>query len=168
MPSPSPEQRLAELGIELPPAPKPVAAYIPALRHGDVVQTSGQLPFVKGQLTSTGKLGLPVAVEEGKAAARAACINALAAVKGVLGTLDAVERVLSLVVYVQSNDSFTEQPQVANGASELLEAVFGEKGKHVRAAVGVNVLPLNASVEVSLTVAVRPDAPAAARGSSRP
>jgi len=154
----TPEQRLQELGIELPPAPKPVAAYVPALRHGDLVFTSGQLPFEQGKITTTGKLGLPIPVDEGKRAARTACLNALAVIKALLGSLDAVERVVSLVVYVQSNDSFTEQPQVANGASELLEAVFGEKGRHVRAAVGVNALPLHASVEVSLTVAVRPDA----------
>jgi enamine deaminase RidA (YjgF/YER057c/UK114 family) len=150
-----PEQRLAELQIQLPPAPKPVAAYVPALRYGDLVLTSGQLPIQDGKILVTGKLGLPVSIGQGREAARLACLNALAVVRDVAGTLDQVQRILSLTVYVQSNDAFTDQPKVANGASELLEAVFGEQGRHVRAAVGVNSLPLNASVELSLTVALR-------------
>ncbi len=150
-----PEERLSELQIQLPPPPKPVAAYVPALRYGNLVQTSGQLPIQDGKVLVTGKLGLPVSIEQGREAARLACLNALAAVRAVTGSLDQVQRILSLTVYVQSNDAFTDQPKVANGASELLEAIFGEQGRHVRAAVGVNSLPLNASVELSLTVALR-------------
>ncbi len=152
---PTPEERLKGLGIELPEPPKPVAAYIPAVRYGDLVQTAGQLPSEGGKVAVAGKLGAEVSIEAGKRAARLACVNALAAVKGVMGSLEKVERVVSLVVYVQSSDMFVDQPKVANGASELLEAVFGEAGRHVRAAVGVNTLPLNASVELTLTVAVR-------------
>ncbi len=154
---PTAEERLKELGIELPAPPKPVAAYIPAVRYGDLAQTAGQLPSEGGKVAVTGKLGVEVSIEEGKRAARLACVNALAAVKGVVGSLEKVDRVVSLVVYVQSSDMFVDQPKVANGASELLEAVFGEAGRHVRAAVGVNALPLNASVELTLTVAVRGD-----------
>lgn len=155
----TPEQRIAERGIILPPVPKPVASYVPAVKTRDQAYTSGQLPFADGHLQCTGKLGLTVSVEQGRAAARTACLNALAALRQVVGTLDHVERIVQLIVYVHSADNFIEQPQVANGASELLHEIFGEHGQHTRVAVGANTLPLNASVEVSLVAALStPDA----------
>ncbi len=147
-------QRLAALGFELPPVAKPVAAYVPALRVGDQVWTSGQLPSIDGALTTVGKVGAEVSPEDGAAAARAAVLNALAAVASVSGGLDQVRRVLKVVVYVASAPGFTGQPAVANGASTLLGEVFGEMGEHVRSAVGVAVLPLDSPVEVELVVEV--------------
>jgi enamine deaminase RidA (YjgF/YER057c/UK114 family) len=154
----TPEQRIAEHGIILPPVPKPVASYVPAVKTRDLAYTSGQLPFADGHLQCTGKLGLTVSVEQGRAAARTACLNALAALRQVIGTLDHVERIVQLLVYVHCADNFIEQPQVANGASELIHEIFGEHGQHTRIAVGSNVLPLNASVEVSLVAALRESA----------
>lgn len=145
-------QRLAALGLSLPPVAKPVASYVPALRVGDQVWTSGQLPSVDGALTTVGKVGAEVSPEDGTAAARTAVLNALAAVASVAGGLDQVRRVLKVVVYVASAPGFTGQPAVANGASALLGEVFG--GEHVRSAVGVAVLPLDSPVEVELVVEV--------------
>lgn len=145
-------QRLAALGLSLPPVAKPVAAYVPALRVGDQVWTSGQLPSVDGALTTVGKVGAEVSPEDGAAAARTAVLNALAAVASVAGGLDQVRRVLKVVVYVASAPGFTGQPAVANGASALLGEAFG--GEHVRSAVGVAVLPLDSPVEVELVVEV--------------
>ncbi len=147
--------RLAELGIELPPVAKPVAAYVPAVRSGGLIQTSGQLPSVAGVLTVTGKLGVDVSVEQGKDAARVAVLNALAAAAAVAGGVDEIVRVVRVVVFVASASDFTGQPQVANGASELLGEIFGDAGVHARSAVGVAVLPLDAPVEVELTVEPR-------------
>ncbi|HMR14104.1 MAG TPA: RidA family protein [Arachnia sp.] len=144
--------RLAELGIALPAVAKPVAAYVPAARVGNQIWTSGQLPSVDGVLTATGKLGAGVTIEQGTAAARVAVLNALAAVAAVAGGVDNVRRVVKVVVYVASTPEFTAQPAVANGASTLLGEVFGEAGAHVRSAVGVSVLPLDAPVEVELVV----------------
>ena len=144
--------RLAELGIALPAVAKPVAAYVPAARVGGQIWTSGQLPSVDGVLTATGKLGAEVTAEEGAATARVAVLNALAAVAAVAGGIDNVRRVVKVVVYVASTPEFTAQPAVANGASTLLGEVFGEAGAHVRSAVGVSVLPLDAPVEVELVV----------------
>jgi enamine deaminase RidA (YjgF/YER057c/UK114 family) len=144
--------RLAELGIALPAVARPVAAYVPAARVGNQVWTSGQLPSIDGVLTATGKLGAAVTTEEGAAAARIAALNALAAVAAVAGGIDNVRRVVKVVVYVASTPEFTAQPAVANGASTLLGEVFGEAGAHVRSAVGVSVLPLDAPVEVELVV----------------
>ncbi|MDO5494390.1 MAG: RidA family protein [bacterium] len=146
--------RLAELGIELPPVATPVAAYIPAIRHGGTVVTSGQLPVVNGEPTITGVVGDGVSVESATDAARTACLNALAAAADAAGGLDQIERILKLVVYVASAPGFTGQPAVANGASHLLGEVFGEAGTHVRSAVGVAALPLGVPVELELTLAV--------------
>ncbi len=146
-------ERLVAAGIQLPPVATPLAAYVPARRSGDLVWTSGQLPLVGGELVTTGKLGDPVSTDAGREAARVAALNAVAAVAHEVGGVDNVRRVLRVVVYVASTPDFTEQPAVANGASALLEEIFGaEDGAHVRSAVGVSVLPLNAPVEVELIV----------------
>ncbi|MDK2973447.1 MAG: hypothetical protein PWP23_3202 [Candidatus Sumerlaeota bacterium] len=149
------EETLEKMGCPLPPVAKPVAAYIPAIRTGNLVMTSGQLPMVGGKLDITGKVGEDVAPEAAAQLARIACLNALAAVKEVIGDLDAIVRVVRVVVFVQSSNNFHGQPAVANGASEFLQAIFGEAGRHVRSAVGTNALPLNAPVELELTVEVK-------------
>jgi enamine deaminase RidA (YjgF/YER057c/UK114 family) len=146
--------RLAALGIELPPVAAPVAAYVPAVRSGELVWTSGQLPFVAGSLPETGKVGAEVAPERAAALARICALNALAAVHDLVG-LDAVTEVVKVVGFVASAPDFTGQPAVINGASELLGEVFGDAGRHARSAVGVAVLPMDAPVEVELVVAVR-------------
>ena len=146
-------QRLAELGIELPPVAAPVAAYVPAVRTGSHVYTSGQLPFSAGALAATGKVGDEISPEEAKQHARTCALNALAAVHGLVG-IDAVVRVVKVVGFVASAEGFTGQPSVINGASELLGEVFGEAGQHARSAVGVAELPLGAPVEVELVVEV--------------
>lgn len=150
-----PETKLAELGFPLPDVAAPVADYVPAVRTGDHVHTSGQLPFVDGQLLATGLVGAEVDVEQAIACARQAALNALAAVKAEVGTLARVSRIVKVVVYVASAPGFTAQPQVANGASALLGAVFGAAGKHARSAVGVAALPLGAPVEVELLAEIR-------------
>lgn len=150
----TPEERLAELGLTLPGVVPPVAAYVPALRTGDLVYTSGQVPMVEGKLARTGKLGAELSLDEGKDMARICALNALAAVKSQVGDLAKVVRVVKVVVFVASTADFTEQPQVANGASELLGEVFGEAGRHARSAVGVASLPLDAPVEVELIAQV--------------
>ncbi|MFE1319695.1 RidA family protein [Kitasatospora phosalacinea] len=149
------EQRLAELGLTLPEVAAPVAAYVPAVRDGVHVLTSGQLPFVGGKLPLTGKVGAEVTAEDAKELAQVCALNALAAVKSVVGDLDKVEQVVKVVGFVASAPDFTGQPGVVNGTSELLGKVFGERGVHARSAVGVAVLPLDAPVEVELTVRVR-------------
>lgn len=146
--------RLTELGIELPAVAAPVAAYVPAVISGDLVFTSGQLPFVEGVLPATGKVGADVAPEEAARLARIAALNALAAAESVLGSLDRVDAVVKVVGFVSSDPSFTGQPAVINGASELLGQVFGEAGRHARSAVGVPVLPLDSPVEVELVLRV--------------
>ncbi|WP_016934472.1 RidA family protein [Rhodococcus sp. R1101] len=147
-------ERLTELGITLPPVAAPVAAYVPAVRNGDVVYTSGQLPLVDGKLTHTGKVGAEVSAEEAKFAARTAALNALAAVDGLVG-LDNIASIVKVVGFVASAEGFTGQPGVINGASEILGEIFGEVGAHARSAVGVAELPLGAPVEVELMVEVR-------------
>jgi len=150
------ESRLAELGIQLPDVAAPVAAYVPALMHEGLIYTSGQLPFVAGALPATGKVGEgPGLVDpaEAKGYARVCALNALAAARSVLGSLDRVTRVVKVTGFVSSDPSFTGQPGVVNGASELLGEVFGDAGEHARAAVGVAVLPLDAPVEVELVLA---------------
>jgi enamine deaminase RidA (YjgF/YER057c/UK114 family) len=149
------ENKLRKLGFSLPETPKPIAAYIPAKRVGNLVFTSGQLPIVKGELICTGILGQDLEVEEANKAARICTINALAAIKGVIGDLDQIQQIVRVVGYVASVPTFTQQPAVVNGASELLLEIFGENGKHARSAVGMAVLPLNASVEIELTVEVK-------------
>ncbi|MCW3156466.1 RidA family protein [Micropruina sonneratiae] len=148
----TPSERLVALGLELPPVARPLAAYVPATTSGGQVITSGQLPSVQGELVATGKLGAGVSLEQGVRAARVAVLNALAAAASELGGVDNIARVVKVVVYVASTPEFTAQPQVANGASELLGEVFGDAGRHVRAAVGVASLPLDAPVEVELVV----------------
>ncbi|WP_130866294.1 RidA family protein [Acidipropionibacterium timonense] len=144
--------RLAELDLALPPVAKPVAAYVPAVRSGDTIVTSGQLPFVDGALPLVGRLGAQVSLEDGAAQARVAALNALAAAADVAGGVDAIRRIVKVVVFVNSTAEFTDQPKVANGASELLGEIFGDAGRHARSAVGVASLPLGSPVEVELTV----------------
>jgi enamine deaminase RidA (YjgF/YER057c/UK114 family) len=149
----TPHAKLAELGIALPPVVPPVAAYVPAVRTGTLVYTSGQVPVVDGKLAATGKVGAEVSPEEAQALARACALNALAAVDALVG-LDAVVRVVKVLGFVASAPDFTGQPAVINGASEFLGEVFGDAGKHARSAVGVAVLPLDAPVEVEMIVEV--------------
>jgi enamine deaminase RidA (YjgF/YER057c/UK114 family) len=146
--------RLAELGLSLPPIAKPVAAYLPAVRCGDLVWTSGQLPFVDGELPATGKVGAEVDPEDAADLARICALNAIAAVAAEIGDLDRVRRVVKVVGFVASAPSFTGQPAVINGASGLFGDVFGDAGRHARSAVGVAVLPLDAPVEVEVVVEV--------------
>ncbi|WP_026926393.1 RidA family protein [Granulicoccus phenolivorans] len=153
----TPGQRLAELGLSLPPVAAPLAAYVPAVRQGTQVVTSGQLPVVAGTLTYAGKVGAEVSVEQATEAARTAALNALAAVASLAGGLDNITRIVKLVIYVASAPDFTGQPQVGNGASELVAEIFGEAGQHARSAVGVAVLPLNAPVEIEVTAEVAVD-----------
>lgn len=145
--------RLAELGIALPGVAAPLASYVPAVRSGGLVYTSGQLPMVDGKLARTGKVGGEVSAEDGAALARTCALNAMAAVDALVG-IDNVARVVRVVGYVASEAGFTGQPGVVNGASELLGEVFGDAGRHARSAVGVAELPLGAPVEVELVVEV--------------
>jgi enamine deaminase RidA (YjgF/YER057c/UK114 family) len=151
------EDRLAELGLTVPDVAPPAGAYVPALREGNLVFTSGQLPMVSGDLPQTGKVGDGpdlVAADDAKALAQTCALNAIAAVKSVVGDLDRVTRVVKVVGFVASDPSFTGQPGVVNGASELLVRAFGDAGVHARSAVGVAVLPLDSPVEVEIVVAV--------------
>lgn len=149
------ENRLAEAGHTVPEAPAPVAVYVPAVRTGSYVYTSGQLPLSNGQLLATGKVGDGVDPQVAYDCARQCALNAIAAVKSIVGDLDDVVRVVKATVFVASTPDFTGQPAVANGASELFGAAFGDAGQHARSAVGVPVLPLDAPVEVELVVEVR-------------
>ena len=148
------ESQLGKIGLKLPEIPKPVAAYVPAKQSGKLVFTAGQLPMVNGELFSKGLLGQDVDIEEANKAARICTLNALAAIKGVIGDLDRIKQVVRVVGYVASIPTFTQQPVVVNGASELLLEIFGDSGKHARSAVGMVVLPMNASVEIELTVEI--------------
>ncbi|MBN6055891.1 RidA family protein [Nonomuraea sp. RK-328] len=150
----TPEQRLAELGLTLPEVVAPLAAYVPAVRTGDLVYTSGQVPMVEGKLPLVGKLGAELTVDEGREMARICALNALAALKSEVGDLGRIVRIVKAVVFVASAPDFTGQPQVANGASELLAEVLGDAGRHARSAVGVASLPLDAPVEVELIAEV--------------
>ena len=150
----SPEERLAELGLSLPTDTAPLAAYVPAVRSGDLVFTSGQLPRLDGELTHVGKVGAEVTPDQAKEAAQACALNAIAVVKAEIGDLGKVRRVVKVVGFVASAPDFTGQPGVVNGASELLGKVFGDAGVHARSAVGVAALPLDAPVEVELVVEV--------------
>lgn len=148
------EAKLVELGITLPPPPKPVATYIPAVLTGQLLFLSGVVPFRDGKLVLEGKLGKDLTVEQGYEAARIALLNALAIVRSELGSLDRVAKVVRLIGYVASAEGFTQQPAVINGASDLLVRIFGEAGRHARAAVGAAGLPLDAPVELELIVEV--------------
>ena len=151
----TPEEKLAELGLQVPDVVPPVAAYVPAARTGNLVFTAGPLPARDGSMIATGKLGDEVSEEEGYECARQCALNALAAIRAEVGELSAVARVVKATVFVASTPGFTAQPKVANGASELLAEVFGDAGRHARSAVGVPVLPLDVPVEVELVVEVR-------------
>jgi enamine deaminase RidA (YjgF/YER057c/UK114 family) len=151
---PSPQERLAELGLTLPPVVTPMADYIPAVRTGNLVYTSGQLPFADGELHATGLVGAEVDTDTAKHCARLCALNALAAVHAEIGDLALVKRVVKVVGFVASAPGYVDQPAVMNGASELLGEVFGAAGKHARSAVGVASLPRNTPVEVELIVEV--------------
>jgi enamine deaminase RidA (YjgF/YER057c/UK114 family) len=148
------EDRLAELGLSVPDVVAPVASYVPAVRTGSYVYTSGQLPMRSGELMTTGKVGGSVSAEDAAGCAQQCALNAIAAVKAEVGDLDLVKRVVKVVCFVASEPEFTGQPQVANGASDLLGKAFGDAGVHARSAVGVPVLPLDAPVEVEILVEV--------------
>ncbi len=149
------EAKVKELGLAIPEAPKPVATYVPAVKVDNYVYTSGQIPFVDGQLKYKGKLGKELTLEQGYEAAKICVLNCLAVVKGQVGSLDNIDRIVKVTGFVNSAPNFTDQPKVINGASELLGDIFGESGQHVRAAVGVNELPVNAAVEVEMIVKVK-------------
>lgn len=150
----TPAQRLAELDIVLPPVPKPVAAYVPCVRHSDLLILSGQIPTRDGKVQFTGLAGREQTTEQAQQAARLCAINAIAVAADAAGGIDAIARVVKVVVYVASAAGFTDQHLVANGASELLKEVFGDAGAHARAAVGVAELPLGSTVEIDVTFAV--------------
>lgn len=149
------EEKIKQLGFELPEVVKPLAAYIPAKKVGNLVMTSGQVPIVKGEMKYSGKVGSDLSEEDGQKAAEICALNCLAAIKSVVGSLDYIEEVVKLTVFVNSANDFTAQPKVANGASEFIGKIFGDKGSHVRSAVGVNQLPLNAAVEIEMIVRVK-------------
>lgn len=150
------DARLASLGIELPPPPAPVAAYVPVAVTGGQAFVSGQIPMAEGGLVSTGKLGRDLTVEQGAELARRCALQALAALRSTLGSLDRVRRIARVGVFVASAEGFVDQPKVANGASELFAEVFGDAGRHARVAVGVAELPLGAPVEVEVLVEIEP------------
>lgn len=150
------DAKLKALNIELPMAPKPVANYVPVVRAGDLLFLSGVLPSRDGQLILTGKLGQGLTIEQGMEAAKVAALNALAIVRSEVGSLDKVKRIVKMVGHIASAPGFTDQPQVLNGASDLLVAIFGEAGKHARVAVGAAELPRQAPLEIELIVQVTP------------
>lgn len=149
-------QRIAELGLSLPTVAAPIGSYQPAVVVGDLAYTSGQLPAVAGTLAATGKLGAEVSLEDGAAAARAAGLNAIAAVANVAGGVDNIAKIIKVTVFVSGTAEFDAQPKVANGASDLFAEIFGEAGVHARSAVGVSSLPLNSPVEVEIIAQVAP------------
>ena len=149
------DEKIKHLGLSLPVAPKPLAAYIPALQVDNLVFTAGQLPSIDGELKFKGKVGAEVNDTDGSKAAEICALNCLSVIKSVIGDLDLVERIIKLTVFVNSADGFSSQPKIANGASELIVKIFGESGKHVRSAVGVNELPLNAPVEIEMIVKIK-------------
>ena len=148
------EEKLKEKGLEIPEAPKPLAAYIPATKVGNLVFTAGQIPMKDGKLVYEGKVGKDISVETAQKAAELCLLNGLSVIKSIIGNLDNITKIVKATVFVNSADGFTDQAKVANGASELLVEIFGEKGKHVRSAVGVNELPINSAVEIELIVEV--------------
>ena len=149
------EAKLKQLGIELPEAPKPLAAYIPAVKTGKYVYTSGQLPLKGGELKFKGKVGSDLTEAEGYEAAKLCAVNCLSVVKSAIGSLDAIKRIVKVTGFVNSAPGFQAQPKVVNGASEFLGEVFGDAGKHARAAVGVSELPLDAAVEIEMIVKLK-------------
>ena len=153
----SPEARLKALGLQLPPAPKPIASYVPAVRTGNLIFLAGQGPLVDGKPTITGKVGADVTEDAANKAARATILTQLAVLRAEIGSLDRVRRIVKVVGFVNSAPGFTRQPWVMNGASDLLVEIFGEAGRHARSSVGVNELPLNIPVEIELVVEIAPD-----------
>jgi enamine deaminase RidA (YjgF/YER057c/UK114 family) len=149
------EDRIQELGYLVPDAPKPLAAYVPAKRSGNLIFTAGQLPFQDGELRFKGRVGKEITEEEGRKAAEIAALNCLSVIKGITGDLNKIDQVVKLTVFVNNIDGFPNQPEIANGASEFIVNIFGEAGKHARSAVGVNGLPRNASVEVEMVVSLK-------------
>jgi enamine deaminase RidA (YjgF/YER057c/UK114 family) len=148
------EEKIKQMGITIPEAAKPLAAYIPALQVGNFVMTSGQVPIAGGVIKYQGKVGKDLSEDQGKEAAKLCAINCLSAVKSVIGSLDRIKRIVKLTAFVNSAEGFSAQPKVANGASEFIVEIFGDAGKHVRSAVGVNELPLNSAVEIEMIVLV--------------
>ena len=149
------EEKIKTLGYDLPEAPKPLAAYIPVTRVDNLIFTAGQLPMVEGKLISEGKLGNEVSDEVGIMAAEICAINCLSVIKSEIGDLDNIEQIVKVTVFINSADGYITQPKIANGASEFLVNIFGESGKHVRSAVGVNELPINSPVEIEMIVKVK-------------
>ena len=149
------EEKIRQLGFNLPESPKPLAAYIPALQVDNLVFTAGQLPMINGELKFKGKVGAEINDLDGSKAAEISALNCLSVIKSVIGNLNLIERIIKLTVFVNSVDGFSNQPKIANGASELIVKIFGESGKHVRSAVGVNELPLNAPVEIEMIVKIK-------------
>lgn len=149
------EEKIKELGYNLPEAPKPLAAYIPVIKIDNLVFTAGQLPMVDGKLIAEGKIGTAVSIELGTKAAEICALNCLSVIKSEIGDLESIEQIVKVTVFVNSADGFIAQPQIANGASEFLVKIFGNAGKHVRSAVGVNELPINAPVEIEIIVKVK-------------
>jgi enamine deaminase RidA (YjgF/YER057c/UK114 family) len=148
------EEKLNEMGIEIPVAPKPLASYIPATKAGNLIFTAGQIPMVDGELKYKGKVGKEISLAEGIKAAELCTVNCLSVIKSEVKNLDNIKRVIKVTVFVNSTNGFTDQPKVANGASDLLVKIFGDNGKHARSAVGVNELPIDSSVEVEMIVEV--------------
>ncbi len=149
------EERINELGYIVPEVPKPLAAYIPVIRINNLVLTAGQLPMVDGKLFKEGKLGQEISEEEGIKLAEICALNCLSVIKSEIGDLDKIERIVKLAVFVNSANGFTAQPKIANGASEFVVKIFGELGKHVRSAVGVNELPINSPIEIEMIAKVK-------------
>ena len=149
------EEKIKELGYTLPETAKPLAAYIPAIRVGEFVYTSGQVPIVGGELKYKGKIGTDLTLEDGQKASIICALNGLSAIKGILGDLNKIEQIIKLTVFVNSATGFTDQPKVANGASEFLGSVFGDAGIHTRSAVGVSELPINSAVEIEMIVKLK-------------
>jgi enamine deaminase RidA (YjgF/YER057c/UK114 family) len=149
------EARVKELGLTIPELPRPAFSYVPAVRTGNLVYASGQTPSIAGKLTMQGKLGREISLEQGQEGARLCLLNCLAEVRSLTGSLDAIVRIVKVNGYVASVEGFTQQPAVINGASSLLEEIFGEAGKHARAAIGVAELPFGAPVEIEMIVEVR-------------
>lgn len=149
------EEKIKALGYDLPTAPKPLAAYIPAIRVDNLIFTAGQLPMIEGELISEGKLGAEVSGETGIKAAEICALNCLSVIKSEIGNLENIVQIVKVTVFVNSAKGYTAQPMIANGASEILVNIFGDSGKHVRSAVGVNELPINAPVEIEMIVKVK-------------
>jgi len=148
------EEKIKELGFELPEVAKPLAAYVPVKSVGNLVMTSGQVPLVKGEIKYKGKVGKDISEDDAIKAAEVCALNCLAAIKGEFGSLEKIEEIVKLTVFVNSTDDYSSHPKIANGASELLLKIFGEKGKHVRSAVGVSGLPLNSAAEIEMIVRI--------------